>query len=345
MRIFFRVDANKNIGFGHLFRSLNIANTIKKMYKIKEIIFLTKNNKICKNILNKNNFSFILKEKNQEEIFLEKIISKNNFDILFIDNFYPYERKIIEKLKKYLKIIMFHNLCEGSFYSDICILPSAHTEEEIINDERWKNTRFLHGEKYIVINENINILKKTPKNRKKNFFNLTITTGGSDPKGVLITLLEFLNDLKIDNFQITALVGISFYEKKKLENLKKKLANFIKIIPYSEKEFLKSDMVICTFGVSTYELMFLEIPIISIGHSEINTKASEILEKKFNSIIDLGLIDNLKKEILQKTIFNLLKNRNDLEILSKNQKNFIDGKGNLRVAKIILDKNNNFMNF
>ena len=336
--ILFRLDANKRVGLGHLFRSINIAKTFRKLYKQKndKIIFISSNDEICIKHLKENNFEYFLKKDDfSEEIFLENAIEIFKPHTLFIDKIYPYTANFIKKLKQKTKIILFHNICEGRFEADIFILPSLHTEQKILNDKQWEKTKFFHGKDFICINEKIKILKKQPIINKKSFFKLVITTGGSDPKAVLITLLEYLKDFQFKNLEVIVLVGISFVHEEKLKKIKSNLPDFFKIIPYNAKEFLNADLVISTFGVSTYELLFLNLAIISVAHAELNQKGSKILSEKLNCIIDLGLIDDLSKDKLQKTLKFYLENKQERELLKTKTLNILDGNGEKRIAKII----------
>jgi spore coat polysaccharide biosynthesis predicted glycosyltransferase SpsG len=96
-------------------------------------------------------------------------------------------------------------------------------------------------------------------------------------------------------------------------------------------------MAISTFGISTYELMYLGIPVISVSHAQINAEGSYMLAKRYNAHIDLGLIDSLSKESLEHAILQLTSKPALREYYSNIGKKLVDGKGVERVASIILN--------
>jgi spore coat polysaccharide biosynthesis predicted glycosyltransferase SpsG len=81
--------------------------------------------------------------------------------------------------------------------------------------------------------------------------------------------------------------------------------------------------------------MALGMPIISVGHQEVNANASKILEEKTKSIYHLGLIDFLTKEILNQTIRKFALDFTISQKLSEKSKQILDLKGIGRIVRII----------
>lgn len=339
MLVLIRLDADRKIGMGHFTRSLSIANQIRKIKGNEiDIIFLTSEDEFTKKELTNLHFTYFLKKENEsEETFLYKAVTELNAKVLFIDKSYPYQSKLIKEIKKILTVIMFHNICEGSYHADIFILPTIHSPEKFLTDPRWKKNgvRFYHGNKYIVINEQILTLnKKTDIDSGST--RVVITTGGSDPKGILIRLLNWLSISDLSNLKITALQGQLFTHTKELNALRSKLPEHIIIKKYDPNLLPGNNLAICTFGLSTYEMLYIGVPVLSIGHQASNALASKILEDRYRAVVDLGCIDDLSKEKFISTLYILLNNKRKLAELSQTGMRLLDGKGAYRVAKLII---------
>ena len=265
MRFLFRVDADQDIGFGHIIRTISIADKIKELFPDCLILFLISNHPVPITRLKGKGYSYIVNKKTTEEEFLLNAVSETDCNVLFIDKLYNYSSEFIDYIREFTKVILLHNICDGRFNCDTFILPASHVYKSIIEDKRWKNgiVKFYEGSKYIVINEDILKVRKI-RRRKKEKIKTVITTGGSDPKGVMLKIQEWIKDFNINDVEIISLTGQAFKHKDKLEKIKLEINSNIKIVPYDTKFLADADLAISTFGVSTYELLYLGIPVISI---------------------------------------------------------------------------------
>lgn len=143
MKIIIRVDGYQKIGLGHLVRCLAIADKLLERDISTKIVFLSKLDDFSKKLIKDRSFKIInLKNYEKEEDYVLRTVNKENADILFIDNIYDYEPDYITKLRKKIQVIIFHYFRPTCFYADKYILPSAHTEDNIINHFLWINLKF-----------------------------------------------------------------------------------------------------------------------------------------------------------------------------------------------------------
>jgi UDP-2,4-diacetamido-2,4,6-trideoxy-beta-L-altropyranose hydrolase len=336
MQILFRVDGSATVGLGHIVRSVNIAKKLKGLYKNDvSILFLVRYDTIAISKIKEGDFSYdIIPDNAIEEEFLYSKVSIGGYQILFIDKIYNYSASFIQSLKDYVKVVMFHYVCEGAYHADTFILPSVHSDKETMESELWKknNVDFRWGFDFIIINDNI--LKINRKRKANNRKKLIITTGGSDPKGVILYLSEWLSKMSLEDVDIKILYGEAFAQKEKLFQISENFPENIKLSPFVYDELVDADMAICTFGVSTYELMFLEIPVLSVSHAQTNAKGSKNLVERYEVIRDIGLIDDLDFETFESTLKDFI---NDIELykMKFKENKYLDGKGLERVAKTI----------
>jgi spore coat polysaccharide biosynthesis predicted glycosyltransferase SpsG len=271
-----------------------------------------------------------------EESELLEFVLNEQPDILFIDKLYNYSVEFIRSIRIVSRVIMFHNLCDGRFTCDAFILPAAHIPEEVISDPRWETgpVTLYHGFEYIVINRAIITAKKSADRRgTTDLPSIIISTGGSDPQGVLLKLLPWIPPPGKDQFRVKVLVGEAFMHRSDLEQLLPCLDEHIQVIPYNAQELINGAFAIATFGVTSYELLHLQIPILSVGHSEQNARGSKVLSLKCSELVDLGYIDNLTKAHFHEAFWEML---NSYKTMSFEECK-VDGDGVNRTVKIIME--------
>ncbi|KPA15167.1 glycosyltransferase [Candidatus Magnetomorum sp. HK-1] len=273
-RILFRVDAGRVIGlsFGHLYRCLILSRIIKKIYSC-ETIFLMKNYLEGVNLAVNNNENVIKIKKNEkDDLFLS--VDKFKADYIVFD--LPYDDLDLSYFtllkKKGLKIIFIDDCRFISPDVDIILNSNIIASKKTILKNHIK---YFLGIDYFIFDESL--LTLTPI-RKKDFLNIVITFGGSDPTDLTYKVLRVLlektkKDKKWEKIYFYVIIGSGYIEYvEKIDILIKHgyhnfqlIKNPPEIIPY----FLGSDLVICAGGRTMYELLYLKkrfFPIASIEH-------------------------------------------------------------------------------
>ena len=157
MNITFRVDSSQAIGFGHLNRCINLAQTIKNNNNITFV---------CKK-LNGSNLSLIKKNKfklkiisNKKNFFLSHLndadqtikLMNKKCDLLIVDHYnlgYKWEKQIRKYVKKILVIDDYLNrkhLCEFILNSNFAV------RKKFYKKYFPNNTKFLLGPKFCILN-------------------------------------------------------------------------------------------------------------------------------------------------------------------------------------------------
>lgn len=338
MRFLFRFDATTETGHGHLYRCLAILNEIRKLECNIELFCLGNYSTVAEKEIEagKIYISRIDTSYSEEKNILQYFDQFHVPELLFIDKLYAYTQEFISILKTKTKVVMLHNICEGAYHTNAFILPSEHHPEKTLNKFKLQlKDKFYFGSPYIVLNRKITeykIASVSANNR------LVITTGGSDPKKVMKKIFSLFTKLRanelMNNIEVIGLIGNSFSHEYKQE-LKLFCNHNLTLKNFNIKDLAEANTVICTFGITTYELIYLKKFIISIGHQESNALGSKILGDK-GLIYNLGFYELLDEHKLQKSIFEVLNNGDLRSKLSNNLKGFIDDRGALRIAKILL---------
>ena len=263
-KILFRCDAGdvKEIGTGHLIRSISIADQLvkSKIIKKKNILFLIKSkNKflIAKKILKAENFKFkkldnYIKDYSREE--LDEIL-KNNFKIIIFDRLGKINLNFINKLKlNKRKIICFDDSSKNRFQCNLSFNP-------LIFKKKYAKKNHFSGHSYNVLPSQIFKIKK---NNIKEIKKIFLSFGGIDKKNIKKTLknLPFQSE-----------------KYKFLINKKSSSKNF-RIRSEFYKNMNRCDLVICAGGLTMFDAINLNKIVISIDQYKHQKNNIEILRKK-----------------------------------------------------------------
>lgn len=333
-KILIRLDADAKTGLGHLYRSLAIAGELKKNGF--RPIFLSGLNSRAEQEISQNGFDFLVFNPiMNEEDNIRFAAKKANAELIFIDKLYPYSAVFVQELKIRYKTVLFHNDCEGSLHADAFILPAAHSPEEMIAKYRNRASgQFFYGADYVVLSEQARQMAETAKVTKKYPNKICISTGGSDPEGIMIGILKALSQKRFQNFTIKALPGSNFMHEKALNRLIPELPPEIEISRFNMKDFTDTQCAFTTFGVLSYELIHAGIPLLSTAHALPNATGSKNMEQRCKCLKDLGMFKNLTTGVILKEFDAFIRDRELQEFLKKNAEQLIDGKGAQRTAQI-----------
>jgi len=329
-KIIFRCDSSSEIGLGHIIRCLAVARTVSDG----KVIFATQKDK-TNSFIDESFDVFFRKENENEEDFLLKLVNILQPDVLVMDKKYDYKLDTLKKIHEETRIVMIDNICEGLGVCDEIIFPNAHLDNKLLKDYLSPEaiSKVKTGLEYVIIRDEIRELKNKRENSLHKLPVVLVTTGGSDPEGILLKILPWLNNSNI-NAQFRILIGKSFKFKEKIYEISKLQKN-ISILNFSSKELLNADIAICTFGITIYELIYLSIPTICISHNPENAQAARNLSKKWGVIEDLVYFNDVDSNNLNKAIIKLLDNKTHNDYIER-FKNLIDDCGAKRVGNVIM---------
>lgn len=318
---------SKDIGYGHFSRCNKIRSKLKKYFLCEHISFSIQN----KNF--NNIFSYF--DSNSLSKYDCIIIDINHKKIITNKNFEKIKERIIKISNKVMLIDsidkkMINNLEKVNVRS--VLIPYIFDTDNIqIKD----NTKYLLGPKYFVVDS----IKKRKKKFKKKIKNILVTCGGSDVKNISYKITKFL--LKENKGVIIHIVIGSLFNFKNLviiKNLQKKFPKYIKLHFRIKNLYHVSKNCEAAFslsGLSKYELIHQNLPIIVLNLNSQDRKINYILEKQKLLIT----LNNLKSKKDINKFKNFVLNSKIRKVLISNGKNVIDGKASLRIANEI---NKNF---
>lgn len=314
-RILFRVDANQNIGYGHLVRCISIANALSNL----EVVFVSTDHMdtYIKSQI-RTPFKFIL--LNNTDDFFELLIPN---DIVIIDG-YQFDVNYHKKLKDLrIKHICIDDLAQQELFADIVINPTPS-----IDPSEYKTpifTQFCIGLNYALLRPSFLELAKQSNIPKKKG-SLLICFGGSDPLNKTKNALEAANLSDYFN-EIQVVLGPAYQFFETLEPLVKSNPN-VHVHSNLNEEKMVELMRICEHAILPSSGILLEglaakMKIIS-GFYVDNQKIVYKNHLKLKSFVDASdfSIDAIQKAFGELKEYELLKSS-------------IDGYSLIRVTKVI----------
>lgn len=348
--ISFLCDFGYESGYGHLLRSISIAEELVKLNKkIKINIFLTSNNKKDKLIkdkfLGENIFNWIYLNFSQyrQESFEQNfslLLKKENSKILILDTRIFLSKYFFSSLKsENISLVTIDDISEKRIFSDLCFYPPVDSALKL-NWKNYKGKVFI-GWQWIALRKEFiesSKIKKSYQNISINNIDILLLTGASDPKGISLKVLEFLNQTIFYNINLSIVIGPANKNRQKIKELKDSFKYKIKIFDPDiniSKIMKKNHIVISTFGTTCYELAALSIPSIHICLDEDHVKSSKLFTDSQMSI-SLGRYDLISKEYFKKKVSSFIQNKDDLLKIRESCKNNIDIFGSRNIAKEII---------
>ena len=268
IRINIFTEGGLKLGLGHIYRTLSLANQLKKHAKIK---FLTTSGDIEINKIRENNFE-VSQGKDIDEIKNQLNLYKPG--IVIIDKL-EVEESFCRDIKQSFnpKIVIFGNTSSANKYADIvvnAIVDTCYKNKSYVDEDT--GTLYLEGPKYLVLRDEFYNNRNSYK-FKNNLKMILLIFGGSDQANLTSRVL---NELLFTNrdFKINLILGAKFRFHSELNqvlsehnNKKEKVSIYMDVNNVS-KLMLNSDLVIASPGTTMYEACYLGVPAIALCQNQ-----------------------------------------------------------------------------
>jgi len=338
-----RVDAGKDIGYGHAMRCLALAQAWQDE-KGNVTFVIAKETPSFTHRLHKEKIETIrlTAEPGSKEDAAKTIeIAKEKNALWVAVDGYHFDAAYQQNIKDAgLRLLFIDDYGHAKYYAaDIVLNQNIHAAEEFYSN-RAPYTKLLLGTNYVLLRREFlrwqGYKRDIPDVARK----VLITMGGSDPQNVTLKVLQALNEVEIEGLEAVAVVGGSNPHYETLE----KFAHTSRLPIRLEKDAQNmpelmawADAAISAGGTTTYELAFMGVPFVGLGRK----KQETILLKKstkFGLCINLGNYLNATSTLIIETINNLLRDKKHRWELSMRCKEFIDGFGSRRILNTIVEE-------
>lgn len=313
--ILFVTTGNSEVGLGHVYNTLLIANDILNH----QVTFLVddKSRMAYDKISSKNYPVFIQKEHD-----IIDDIKHLNVDLLINDRL-DTSKQYMCKLKELgIKTINFEDLGEGAMEANL-VINAIYPEKQI-------SSKHYFGHNYFILRDEFIYSKK--KERIEDVKNVLITFGGVDPnnytKKVINAIYKYCEE---NGINIIVIAGFGYKEYDSLKEYENVLIQ--QNVTNISKYILDADIVFTSAGRTTYEIASIGIPAIVLVQNE--REMTHFFASSEFGFLNLGLGYNISSlEILRQ--FENLVNSIDTRIYMSELMQSVDLKsGRKEVNKLI----------
>lgn len=326
--ILFRLNAGKKNGMGHLSRNLALAEVFSANNLQCRFLIQTDDKDKVLSFLQSRNRTSIQAIFISEELNCDKDISKtiehyeSGKSFLILDH-YDHDLHYQKKLKRAgIQWAQFDYKKEDQIIADIVINPNVGVTDSDYDDLIDSKTKLCVGERFAIIS---NVFKKTKVNPKPDRI-LIAMGGGNYPQEVVEMITALVSD-KNYRFDLITTQNLFYKKLKEYSNVEihKNPENIAGI-------YARNHVAVVAGGVTTYELAYLDIPMIIIPYTinqQENAKKWQELKYaiRFKSAPDFYSKLSIFEEILVK-----------LKEVYLKKDNIIDGLGSQRIFKSIIKK-------
>ena len=321
-KILFRVDGDKKLGMGHIYRVRNLAEALKKQKH--QLVFVTKT-PIATTFLNK--FGNCLVIKNDDSKKLKDLLITFNPDIILIDKLKE-NNFLLQIFKKYCnKIIAIDYTGKNTKNLDIGI-------NILYQKTGFKSRPNYSGFQFTILDEKFHKTNSIKINKK--IQSILILQGGSDTHCFIPKILDALNSLD-EKINLKIVIGPAFKCWNKLESSLKSNSKKIKIYHNAKNMAAimhKTDLAISAGGVTLLELCRMGIPTIVVCGETFENETATILQKQGFGI-NLGFGKQLSEQIILNSTNELISNYKLRVSMNKASKSIIDDLGSNRVIDLL----------
>lgn len=335
--VFFRADANGEIGTGHVMRCLTIAKALQKTGE--KIAFITADMQ-SHDLITKNGFQVIClnSEWNNLNTEIEKIrdlLEKEENPVIFIDTYFV-TKEYLEMVHAVASTIYMDDLNMFQYRVD-CLINYNIFAEDIPYSKWCDDTKLALGCSYAPLRDEF---ENVSRNISEQVKNVLITSGGTDKYNLTGNLLKELSAKPyFGDYEFYVVVGCFNMNADTLIREWEHIDNVHILYNISNmSHYMKlCDVAITAGGVTTYELCACGIPAIMYSLADNQLQ----LVQKFS---DKGLVyyvgdirENLEGCIqkIEETLQLLAHQKERRSQMSANMMKCVDGKGSARIVELI----------
>ncbi len=342
MHFFFLTNGNSQIGLGHIKRCLILADEAKKQ-NISSCFLTTENSAKANEVIEENGYKlYALNVENSLPEDLLKIMKETACSLkifLIIDSDdqkfrdLVFQEKLLEVGVQFMYIVLDNQGCFRSRYllNQNILAPTLHYQTE-------EYTEKMLGSNYFVFDEAARSIESKINLKKKEKYNLFVAFGGADPLNLTSKIISCLDKTKNRVQKVYIIVGVL---NPNLSEISKRAENSdldIEVIFNTSKIYdymSKSDLAICSMGLTYWELALHNIPCISISASRREEKVLNYLTEA-NYCLKLGYGNEFNSEEISEKLSDYFEGEYFLDLNLSHLQKEVNRNGAELIIKTIL---------
>jgi len=249
-KILFVVSGYQEIGLGHVYNALIVANDILD-HQV-EFIVDYKSNLAYEKIASKNYSVYI--QENRDMI---QDIEARQPDVIINDRLDTDAHEICELKEKGIKVISFEDLGEGAKYADL-VINAIYPEQQVLPGHYF-------GHDYVVLRDEFILTQ--PRKIREEVNDVLLTFGGVDPDNLTKKVLNAIHRYcQLNRIRISVVTGFGYRYHDSLDEFES--VRVVRNTAAISDHMANADIVFTSAGRTTYEIASLEVPCIVLAQNE-----------------------------------------------------------------------------
>lgn len=334
-KVLFITEANKSIGFGHLYRSIALAQSLDKVFEFE----------FCVNDNFTENSNLIL------SFFPEIVIMKESellnqvkkYDFIIVDVFNQHVNRVSKLLNNFSgkKALLIDDVFYKKNYDFEIIFRIGYQsyldQVDHLLSPSGKLTKIYSGRQFLLIRPEFLLFQD--KTISKKIDRILVTMGGSDPCFLTKIIAEALNMIGDESVFVQFVFGTKDDDQRKKElictlNRAKYKYEILSGVSNMAELMHKSDFAIINGGNTRFELSVLRTPFISLS---MNATQSALADKLMNEGIgyNIGNFNELRVDEIAKELKSFMTNYELRKTMAQTFTNKIQGNGAMLISDIL----------
>ncbi|WP_200763535.1 UDP-2,4-diacetamido-2,4,6-trideoxy-beta-L-altropyranose hydrolase [Nitrosophilus alvini] len=299
--ILIRADSSKNIGTGHITRTLVLVKELKE--KSFNVIYLSRSLPGNINFKIKNSGFELIElqssDKRQEIDEVSRIIKQKNASFIVFDHYgidEEYEREI--KKRSGILVFSFDDTYQKHF-CDILLNQNIYAKKEDYKNLVPSSAYLLCGVEYALIRKEFREIEiRDKKHIDLQNVRILVTLGGADPKNVTLEVMKALEESKGFKFHADIVVGAANEYLPELQKFAKKSNKSYRIITDAKNmaELMnKADIAVISCGTTSIEALYMRLPFLALKLADNQEKIYEYLSENGYAMCVENETDDIKR--------------------------------------------------
>lgn len=344
MKALFLVHGSKNIGMGHIMRTLSLASELQS--RGIQISYFSKYEQGLK-VIRQHGFRTVKMparepsgwdfqygdpdELQSDLSFIKTEVGGGTPDVIVVDS-YNVTDYFFRELKKMTDCLVYIDDLNKFPYPVDLLVNGTVPAEKLGYVRAYPEERMLLGTQYNLVRKEF--VYSGRLSVKAVAEEILITTGSADPQYITGNLLELLHtSVLFERLKVHVVIGAGF-RREHVRQLSR--INKPNILLYQDMENLsglmrRCDMAISSGGSTLYELAASGVPTLTYSYAENQKLQTELLEEA-GAVRNLGSWQDIKGKTLLKIFEGMVKDREHRRTMAENARRLVDGRGSQRIT-------------
>jgi len=334
-RVCIRCDADKQKGFGNLSRCMTLAKAFRE-YLSWGVTFASASSAVIEKARSEK-YGVIELDVDDPVGSFSHALEASRPDAVVLDLSDATSRADVDTWHNSTQLItVIDDRSERRLAADLAFYPPAPE----LNDLNWSdsNAEVLSGWDWIILGGTFRRFGKS-KYQSTHPAKVLLTLGGSVPSGMACRLVKIIGGLEM-KFDIEVVVADGFEGKEHFQNVMEQAlpgSGLSVNVPDLADRMVESDLVICAFGVTSYEAVAEGCATLIIPRNHNNALSAFALEDA-GAARALDENDKLSDDMIADEISKLIGSGEEREKIRRRPGELIDHSGGMRIAQHIRKK-------